>query len=544
MNYSDFVPLVDAAGKPVNPPTRSPTTTPPTRAGWRSTTATSRSRPGSTPRAPARKAEPAYVFSSAVHGDPSTPAVPRLPGRPGGVPVHRRRARGGPQLHPVRAPLAARARRPDSNLYDSQFVMISEFFNFEVSGTQLVKKGTKKDGVEQARESGETESGSTFVLPGGAGAPGDYLYGSMPLNDLWMGMWGIFRVPAKRVADLQPLPTNPAPPAGKAGEEWPALRPGPKPSHRPRTSPTPCPTGVHAAHLQRQHRGSRRSSTTSAGDNDPQGVAYVLEQRPGQGRAAEGRHRRSSRCSSAPTRATASTLVLTNRLPAGRGAARRRATRSTRSRTSPASGTATVTNLVDGVQAADGGPDAGPPGTAPRSTRQRPGPQYYRHQRRRRRDRLQLRHHRRAGRVVHLHATTSTRATSASRTSPTSATCAATATTAPGPAWSSSPRARRTSTPAPWPRCRSGEQAVIRYVDDAGVRALLPRVRGRRPGRPEPDGQGRQADPGRGGRRPGGWCPRPGRPRAARPRHPGTARPGRCRPGRLRRPRGPGRGGA
>ena len=60
-----------------------------------------------------------------------------------------------------------------------------------------------------------------MLLPSGAGAPGDYLYSSQPLNDLWSGMWGIFRVPAKRVADLQPLPSTAAPPTGTAGQSGP-----------------------------------------------------------------------------------------------------------------------------------------------------------------------------------------------------------------------------------------------------------------------------------------------------------------------------------
>ena len=311
INYSDFVPLVDAAGNPVNPPSE-PDDYATDQGGM---AINFRNEPFPTRINSSRtgeKAEPAYVFSSSVHGDPSTPLFRAYQGDPvvfrfiGGAHEegHNFTLTGHRWLH--------EPDDPDSNLYDSQFVMISEFFNFEVSGTQLVKKGTKKDGVERARESGETEAGSTFVLPGGAGAPGDYLYGSMPLNDLWMGMWGIFRVPAKRVADLQPLPTNPAPPAGKPGEEWPALRPGTKVAP-PKDSPKPCPNGSS----QRTYNISmvaQKIVYNEAGDNDPSGIAYVLDKeldktgRPKAGTALKPLFIRANE-------GDCLNVVLTNRLP-------------------------------------------------------------------------------------------------------------------------------------------------------------------------------------------------------------------------------------
>ena len=45
---------------------------------------------------------------------------------------------------------------PGSAVLDSQFVMIAEFFNFEVSGTQVVKRGNRSQAVEKAREAGQT----------------------------------------------------------------------------------------------------------------------------------------------------------------------------------------------------------------------------------------------------------------------------------------------------------------------------------------------------------------------------------------------------
>ena len=312
VNYSDYVPLYDAAGKPVNGPPR-PGDFSTDQGGmainYRNEPFPTRVNSGSRGAA----ADPAYVFSSAVHGDPSTPLFRAYEGDPvifrfmGGAHEegHNFTLSGHRWLH--------EPDDPHSNLYDSQFVMISEFFNFEVSGTRTVKRGTSNDAVQRAREAGETEYGSSIILPGGAGAPGDYLYSSQPLNDLWDGMWGIFRVPAKRVPDLQPLPTNPAPPTGKPGQEWPALQPG-QAIAPPRTVPSPCPQGAP----QRTYRVSvvqQKIVYDSAGDNDPNGIAYVLDSdldktgRPKAGtdlkplfiRADEGD------CLS---------LVLTNRLPA------------------------------------------------------------------------------------------------------------------------------------------------------------------------------------------------------------------------------------
>jgi manganese oxidase len=143
----------------------------------------------------------------------------------------------------------------------------------DVSGTQIVKRGTKNQAVEKSREAAETDYGQTYILPSGAGAPGDYLYGSQPLNDLWMGMWGIFRVPAKRLPDLQPLPTNPAPATGAAGTEWPALKPGgaiAAPTSAPKPCATTAPTRTYNISMIKT-----KITYNKQGDHDPNGVMYV-----------------------------------------------------------------------------------------------------------------------------------------------------------------------------------------------------------------------------------------------------------------------------
>jgi hypothetical protein len=273
VNYSDFVPMYDAAGTAINPP-KHPDLYGADQGGmainYRNEPFPVRVNSQST----GQKREPAYVFSSAAHGDPATPVFRAYQGDPvifrfmGGAHEegHNFTLAGHRWLH--------EPDDPNSNLYDSQFVMISEFFNMEVSGTQVVKRGTKTQAVERAREAGQTENGSTMVLPSGAGAPGDYLYSSQPLNDLWSGMWGIFRVPAKRVSDLQPLPSTTAPTTGTAGQEWPAVRPGGALTAPPAV-PKPCAAGV-PTRTYNISMIKTKIPYNKAGDNDPNGVMYVL----------------------------------------------------------------------------------------------------------------------------------------------------------------------------------------------------------------------------------------------------------------------------
>jgi hypothetical protein len=313
VNYSDFVPMVDAAGKPINPP-KEPDQYAADQGGM---AINYRNEPFPTRNNSAKvgpQREPANIFSSVVHGDPSTPIFRAYQGDPVIV-----RFMGGAHEEGHTFTLAGHRwlHEPDdpaSNLYDSQFVMIAEFFNFEVQGTQTVKRGNKTQAVRKAREQGSIGYGETLVLPGGAGAPGDYLYGSQSLNDLWMGMWGIFRVPAKRVPDLQPLPTNAPPSTGKAGEEWPALKPGGKLNAAPPDPGNPCPTKAP----QRPYNISlvRQDIVYNAyGEHDPNGTAYVLDS----DLDAKGKPKAGTHLKPLVIRANEGdclNITLTNRLPA------------------------------------------------------------------------------------------------------------------------------------------------------------------------------------------------------------------------------------
>ncbi len=274
VNYSDFVPMFDAAGKPINPPGA-----PDQFAADQGGVAINyRNEPFPTRvnnESVGPKHEPAYVFSSAVHGDPSTPIFRAYSKDPV---IFRFMGGAHEEGHNFTVAGHRWLQEPDdanSNLVDTQFVMISEFFNMEISGTQIIRRGTANQAIRKARQAGQTSFGADKILPGGAGAPGDYIYSSQPLSDLWMGMWGIFRVPARRLADLQPLPSNAPPPVGiLPGAEWPALQPGQPIAPAP-IAGDPCPVGAPNQNFFISVI-KHKIVYNAAGDNDPDGLAYVL----------------------------------------------------------------------------------------------------------------------------------------------------------------------------------------------------------------------------------------------------------------------------
>ena len=199
------------------------------------------------------------VFSSTVHGDPSTPVFKAYPGDP----VVIRNVQGSQEVSHTFTLHGHRWRtqpdNPKSNLSDTEALNIAEWFNYEPDGGA--------NGVPQTQS--------------GAGAPGDYLYGSTTLDDQALGMWGIFRVPAAPVSDLKPLPDNAAPTPGVA---WPATAPateGAPVAAQPQARPAgpgaeKCPAGAPTrsyavAAIQRDI-----VYNATNGDHDPAGATFVL----------------------------------------------------------------------------------------------------------------------------------------------------------------------------------------------------------------------------------------------------------------------------
>ena len=273
--HQDRAPMWKAggAGEPVNPPGE-PDDYGADQGGhalnYRNEPFQIRTRPGTG----GARGDPAYVYSSAVHGDPSTPVFRAYAKDPV---VIRNVAGSHEEVHTFNLHGHRWLNEPDnaaSTLVDTQSLSLAEYFNYEVQGSRVGRKPRSTTGTfGQARN--DAANGTPSILAAGAGPPGDYLYGSTPLDDQWLGMWGLFRVPDGAVPDLQALPDRTAP-AAKA-DPWPALAPGdglnPSPPTAVNTCPVDAPLRSYAVSaLARDIVYNERS-----GDHDPAGALYVLD---------------------------------------------------------------------------------------------------------------------------------------------------------------------------------------------------------------------------------------------------------------------------
>ncbi len=227
-----------------------------------------------TPGAKGPAGDPAYLYSSVVHGDPSTPLMRAYSGDP----VVIRQVTGAhEEVHSFTLHGHRWLNEPDnplSTMTDIQGSALAEYFNFElVSGSSTTKPQRKVKSAKDLREHAhtDTDNGGPALVVGGAGRPGDYLYGSSALDDQWLGMWGIFRTTDKLLPDLVPLPDR-APPGN--GNPWPAVQPG-----APLTAAPPaaaCPRGILQRSFDLVAMDHPIVYNTTTGDNDPDGLMYVL----------------------------------------------------------------------------------------------------------------------------------------------------------------------------------------------------------------------------------------------------------------------------
>ncbi|MGG3197261.1 multicopper oxidase domain-containing protein [Priestia aryabhattai] len=185
--------------------------------------------------------DPAYVFSSWVHGDPVTPMLQTY----NGDPVRIRLLQGSHEeshsfnLHRQRW----HRERPDldSDIAQDQHIVIAESFTLE------------------------------FNIEGEGDFDMLYHYGS--IDDIWLGSWGIFRTFEKSVPHLIPLPDRE------------------KPSKR--TEPLPCPTGKKPPVVKQFGRPCPPNSPirkyevvaintpiiyNEAGDHDPNGIIFAFKE--------------------------------------------------------------------------------------------------------------------------------------------------------------------------------------------------------------------------------------------------------------------------
>jgi hypothetical protein len=226
------------------------------------------------PNATGPKGDPAYVHSSAVHGDPATPVLRAYSQDPV---IIRNVAGSHEEAHTFNLHGHRWLNEPDnpkSALSDNQSQTLAEYFNYEIQGGRVVKSnGAGQKALRAATNS--SDNGTPTILQEGAGRPGDYLYGSTHLDDQWLGAWGIFRVPAAKT-DLQVLPDRSA--AGEtpgAGSPWPALQPGSPIASSNGNGFSPCPTQAPVRVYDITALRTKIIYNPKTGDNDPNGLMYA-----------------------------------------------------------------------------------------------------------------------------------------------------------------------------------------------------------------------------------------------------------------------------
>ena len=275
IHYSDRVPMWrnNGTGPPINPPS-APDNYGQNQGGYsinyKNAPFEERTKAG----AVGLKKDPAYTYSSAVHKDPDTPILRAYASDPV---VIRQITGAHEEMHEFNLHGHRWLNEPDNplaNIVDNQTGALAEWFNYELQGSQVVKTFPGKEATLDKASLGDM-SGTPSIVSGGAGAPGDYLYGSPLLEDQWMGMWGLFRVPKNRVSDLQPLPDRALPGTGTA---WPAIAPGTanrKATVKEIAASRPCPTGSKPVPVAVSAIAKDIIYNAKSGDHDPYGVMYV-----------------------------------------------------------------------------------------------------------------------------------------------------------------------------------------------------------------------------------------------------------------------------
>ncbi|MCL7417237.1 MAG: multicopper oxidase domain-containing protein, partial [Halalkalicoccus sp.] len=138
--------------------------------------------------------DPAYVHSSFVHGDPSTPVLEAYDDDPIRCRVWQGAYEEQHSFHITASQMEPEGLAPEETV--SQVIGTSEAFTF--------------DTLPNAGQGGDTGEESLIENP--AGLPiRDLMYLSTVSDDLWDGMWGIHRMFGAEVDHLEPLPDRGAP---------------------------------------------------------------------------------------------------------------------------------------------------------------------------------------------------------------------------------------------------------------------------------------------------------------------------------------------
>jgi len=238
MAVHEFAPLFTAAGDPINAPPA-----PGSLEDQGASAFNYRNEPFQI-----RGGDPAYVFSSFVHGDPATPVFRAYAGDTG------------------------RIRLIDGAFEESHSINLHRY-------TWPFERNDLWTAFVQAQHVGISEA---FTLEFWAaptttdGQDADLLYYAGGLDDLWLGAWGLLRLFGQRVPDLLPLPDRAPPPR--------RTRPRPAPTGFPPERAAgpgqPCPAGSPVRRYEIVAM-SRRIDYNSHGDHDPFGMFFVLAEEAG-----------------------------------------------------------------------------------------------------------------------------------------------------------------------------------------------------------------------------------------------------------------------
>ncbi|MFP5253551.1 MAG: SdrD B-like domain-containing protein [Actinomycetes bacterium] len=253
LSIQDFVPLIRAGGDPTNPADAfNPPEVPETFAdddpgvmgiNYRNEPFLIRDTVNGV------RTDPAYVFSSTVHGDPATPLLEAY----GGDPVRMRVIQGSQEEQHVMAVHGMRWRQepddPDSPYVAATSIGVSEAFNFEIPEMECVDNSDCR---------------------------GDYLYSGTSTDDLYLGAWGLMRVYGKGKQGLVPLPDN-QPQAANGTINLNVTGETPPPANKPgKACPADAPVRSFTVAAT-----DARIDYNRQGDHDPYGLIYVAAE-PGE----------------------------------------------------------------------------------------------------------------------------------------------------------------------------------------------------------------------------------------------------------------------
>ncbi len=190
-----------------------------------------------------KRTDPAYVFSSTLHGDPATPLLEAYAGDP----VRIRLVAGSQEEQHVFGLHGLRWREepddPESPYTSAKSLGVSEAFNFEIPEMDCAANTDCR---------------------------GDYLYSSTATDDAYLGMWGLMRVYGKGKQGLVPLPDN-TPQAANGVINTPVTGAPPAPANKPGN---PCPAGAPIRAFTVAATDARIDYNRQ-GDHDPYGLVYV-----------------------------------------------------------------------------------------------------------------------------------------------------------------------------------------------------------------------------------------------------------------------------